>query len=95
MTVEGKVQHQIIKEFKKAGFVVYKLKPGPGIPVGSLDVLALKEGFWAVVECKAYPNSPWRPLQEKTFEKLSDWSWGRVVHSENVDSVCEEIKALA
>jgi Holliday junction resolvase len=95
MHVEKKVQDKIIKAFRAAGFYVIKTKPGPGVPVGMLDVLALKEGCWAVVECKAYPDSPWRPLQEKTFKKFEDWSWARVAHSENVDEVCEAIKALA
>jgi Holliday junction resolvase len=93
--LEKKVQDKIIKTFRRNGFYVMKLRPGPGIPKGMCDVLALKEGFWGVVECKAYPDSDWQTLQEPTFKKLSDWSWGRVAHSENVEEVCREIDALA
>lgn len=93
--MEKKVQDKIIKTAKASGFYVLKLKPGPGVPKGMLDVLILKEGFWGVIECKAYPNSEWQALQEYTFDKFAAWSWARVADSTNVDSVCEEIKALA
>lgn len=93
--MEKRVQDKIIKAFKRNGFYVMKLRPGPGIPKGMLDVLALKEGFWGVVECKAYEKSEWKVLQEYTFNKFSDWSWARVAHSDNVDEICEEIDNLA
>jgi Holliday junction resolvase len=93
--VEKKVQDKIIKTAKEAGFYVLKTRPGPGVPKGMLDILLLKGNFWGVIECKAYPDSKWQTLQKHTFDKFSAWSWARVAHCENVDDVCEEIKALA
>lgn len=93
--MEKKVQDKIVKAARQAGFYVMKLRPGPGIPKGMLDVLILKEGFWGVIECKAVPKSKWQPLQPETFAKFEQWSWARVAHSENVNEICEEIKAIA
>lgn len=93
--MEKKVQTKVIKTLKRCGFYVIKTRPGPGTPKGCLDIVFMKEGFWGSIECKAYEDSDWQPLQPETFAKFSEWSWARVAHSGNVDEVCAEIELLA
>lgn len=94
MSVEAKVQSQLIKYLRSKGAYVIKTKPGPGTPVGCPDVIALYEGFWSAFECKAYANSPFQPLQKETISKLEDWSFAKVVHSDNVDDIIDELDRM-
>lgn len=92
--MESKIQQKLIKYLKGKGCYVIKTKPGPGTPVGCPDVIALYEGFWAAFEVKAGPNSPFQPLQEKTISKMADWSFAKVVHSENYNEVIAELEMI-
>lgn len=92
--MESKLQSKFIKYLKSNGCYVIKTTPGPGVPVGCLDVFFVKEGFWGVVEVKAYKGAPFRPLQKETFVKLNDWSWARILYPENYDSVIAELDII-
>lgn len=92
--MESKVQKRLIQFLKSRGCYVIKTKPGPGVPVGCPDVIALYEGFWAAFECKADEDSPFQPGQEATLAKLESWSVAKVVHSQNIDEVIEDLKKI-
>lgn len=72
--MESKLQSNIIKWLKSKGAYVIKTKPGPGVPVGCPDILALYEGAWLALECKAAEKAKWQPGQQATLERLSEWS---------------------
>lgn len=92
--MEARVQQKLIKFLKEQGCYVIKTKPGPGTPVGCPDVIALHEGAWFAFEVKAHSNSPWRPLQKPTLEKLANWGFAYAVYSENVDDVIKMLKRM-
>lgn len=92
--MEAKVQKRLVKYLRDQGCYVLKTRPGPGIPVGCPDVIALHEGAWFAFECKAYKNSPYRPGQEATIKRLSKWSFVWVVYSENIDDVISELDQI-
>lgn len=66
----------------------------PGIPKGCPDVIALHEGAWFAFECKAYENSKFQPLQKETIEKLAQWGFAWVVHSDNYDEIVSELESM-
>lgn len=92
--MEKKVQTQLIKYLKKKGCYVIKTKPGPGVPVGCPDVIALFEGWWGAFECKASAKAAFQPLQEATLEKLDNWSMAFVVHPDNIDDVISQLEKV-
>lgn len=71
MTTEQKLQAKIIKWLKERGAYVIKTRPGPGVPVGCLDVIALHNWKWAAIEVKASAKAPYRLGQEATIKHLS------------------------
>lgn len=91
---ESAVQSDLIKFLKKRGCYVIKTKSGMGTPVGCPDVLALLEGMWLVFEIKANEKSSFQPLQKETIEKLDTWSYGRVVHSGNLQAIKAELEMI-
>ena len=92
--MEAKTQSKLIKWLKAHGYFVIKTKPGPGVPVGTPDVFAVKEGFWAAFEVKASRNAPFQPLQKRTVEKLNKWSYAKVVYPQNLDEILEELERM-
>lgn len=94
MAAEARVQEKLVQYLKRKGCYVIKTKPGPGVPVGCPDVVALYEGFWAAFEVKARANAPFQPLQRETLALLDEWSYARVVFPENFDRVISELEAI-
>lgn len=92
--MEKKVQTRLIKYLRSKGCYVIKTKPGPGVPVGCPDVIFFKEGFWGCAEVKATEKSAYQPLQKETIAKLSQWSWCKVIHSNNVEKVLDELDSI-
>lgn len=92
--MERKTQEKLIRYLKRKGCYVVKTKPGMGTPVGCPDVFAFLEGFWAAFEVKAGPKSPYKPLQKETLLLLGEWSFVRVVHSENLEEVIAELETI-
>jgi hypothetical protein len=74
ITVEGKLQSEIIKWLKSKGAYVIKCKSGPGTPVGCPDIIFLYEGAWGAIEVKASKVSKFRPGQKPTLARLGAWS---------------------
>lgn len=89
--MESKLQSEIIKWLKSKGCYVIKLQSGPGVPQGSPDILALKEGAWLAVEVKASRRSKYQPLQKERLEKLDGWSWAKAVFPENWVEIKSEL----
>lgn len=94
MATEARTQEKLIRYLKKKGCYVLKPKPGPGVPVGCPDVLALFEGFWAAFEVKATPHSKLQPLQVETLLKFEEWSFARIVTPSNIDDVVAELETI-
>lgn len=92
--MESQVQKRLVKFLKSKGCYVIKTKPGPGTPVGCPDVIALHEGAWFAFEVKAYANSKFQPLQKETIDRLSEWSFAYVVHSENIEAIISDLKRM-
>ena len=92
--MERKVQSKLVKYLKSKGCYVIKTRPGPGVPVGCPDVIALHEGAWFAFEVKADEDSEFQPLQEKTIEKLDSWGLAFIIHSDNYDEIIEELDYL-
>lgn len=92
--MEAKTQSKLIKWLKDHGYFVIKTKPGPGVPVGTPDVFAVKEGFWCAFEVKASRNAPFQPLQKRKLEKLDAWSFAKVVYPQNYDKIIAELEAM-
>jgi Holliday junction resolvase len=89
---ESKLQAEVIKYLKHKGCYVIKTQPGMGTPTGCPDIIALIEGAWIAIEVKAECNSPFQPLQKETIEKLSQWSYAKVVHSKNWPEIKKELE---
>lgn len=74
VTIEGKLQAQIIKWLKSKGAYVIKTRPGPGTPTGCPDIIFLLEGAWGAIEVKASKTAKFQPGQPQTIARLADWS---------------------
>lgn len=92
--MEKKVQNRLIKFLRSKGCFVMKITVVPGIPTGTPDVWFFKEGFWGCAEIKGNEKSKFQPLQKETIEKLSQWSWCKVVHSNNVENILDELDSI-
>lgn len=79
MTIESKLQAEIIRWLKVKGCYVLRLKAGPNYPAGCPDIIFLYEGFWGAIEVKASPKSKYQALQKETLEQLNEWSWAKRV----------------
>lgn len=91
---ESKLQTQVIKFLKSKGCYVIKTQPGAGIPVGCPDIIALFEGCWLAIECKADAKSSYQPLQEETLEKLDEWSYAKMICPQNWSIIKQELEAF-
>lgn len=94
MSVESKLQSNIRQYLKNKGCYVLVIRAQPGIPDGCPDIIFVLEGFWAAIEVKASPKSPYKPLQEETLERLNDWSWAKRVDPTNWPEVKLELERM-
>lgn len=95
ITVEGKLQSEIIKWLKSKGAYVIKCKSGPGVPVGCPDIIFLFEGAWGSIEVKAGKTSKFQPGQRATIARLSNWSpFVYVAIPENWPTIKSELTTL-
>lgn len=92
--MEKKVQNRLIKFLRSKGCFVMKITVVPGIPTGTPDVWAFKEGWWGAFECKATEKSEFQPLQKERIEKFAEWSTGMVVHSGNIEEVISQLEKM-
>lgn len=94
MTVEGKLQSEIVKFLRSKGCYVIKTRPGPGVPKGCPDVLFMLEGFWGGIEVKKSEKASYQALQAETVHKMDKWSWARCVYPENWAKIKEELERI-
>jgi len=91
---ESQLQAQVIKYLKHKGCYVIKTSPGAGTPAGCPDIIALLEGCWMAIECKASSRSKYQPLQRETLDKLDQWGWAKTVHPQNWGEIKEELEVF-
>lgn len=89
--LENQFQAKLIKELHARfnSCVVMKLDSGyiQGIP----DLIILRNGKWATLECKRSSTAPFRPNQETYNEKLNGMSFSRVIFPENKEAILDEL----
>jgi len=83
MAVEQRLQSKIIAWLKANGCYVIKTSAIPGVPVGCPDVIALKDGYYIVLEIKASQNALKQPLQQYTIDLLAKKGFAYFVYPEN------------
>ncbi len=91
---EAALQTKIIKYLKDKNCYVIKTKPGPGVPMGCPDIIALSGGLWIAIEVKANANSKFQALQKDTIYELNNWSWAKIVHNDNWLEVKAELEMM-
>jgi hypothetical protein len=89
---ESRFQSKVKNWLKEQGCEVFVITIVPGIPTGTLDIVALaKTGRWATLECKDNKDSPFRPLQKLTIERQNRKGYSRAVYPENWELVKREL----
>jgi Holliday junction resolvase len=92
--MEAKLQSKIIRWLKDQGFYVIKTRPGPGMPVGCPDIIALYDNRWLAIEVKADIKSSFRVGQLQTLQHLKqDNRFVYVANPENWPGIRDEILA--
>lgn len=94
MSVESTLQTNIRKYLKSKGCYVLVIKPQPGIPDGTPDIIFMLEGFWGAIEVKTDELSKYQPLQKEILEVFDAWSWARRVDPSNWPSVMQELEHM-
>jgi Holliday junction resolvase len=92
--MEAKLQSKIIGWLKAQGFYVLKTRPGPGMPVGCPDIIALYNDKWLAIEVKAAVNAKFRVGQLQTLQYLKrDNRFVYVANPQNWPGIRDEIVA--
>lgn len=94
MTIEARLQGNIIRWLKSKGAYVIKTKPGPGIPTGCPDIIFLFEGVWGAIEVKSSKTAKFQPGQKPTLKRLDLWNpFVYVAYPENWPKIKAELVA--
>lgn len=91
---ESTLQSNIRKYLKSKGCFVLVIKPQPGIPDGTPDIIFMLEGFWGAIEVKNSPKAKYQPLQLETLTMFNEWSWARRVDPVNWPEVRAELESV-
>lgn len=91
---EGVFQDLVVKDLKSMGLAVIKCQAGPGVPTGFPDILALGEGIYFALECKASARAKKQPRQDYWIDKLNEWSYAAFIYPTNWEKVKAEIKYM-
>lgn len=94
MSIEAKLQSDILKFLRHKKCYAIKTRPGVGVPTGCPDIIFMLEGFWGAIEVKASPGSSYQPLQHETLLKFNDWSWARRVDPANWPDIKTELEEI-
>lgn len=95
--IEQTLQAKVIRYLKSKGCFVMKVQASPGVPRGTADVFACKEGFYLFLEIKASRNSKHQPGQDAFIAKMAEWSYARFVwggKDSNWPAVKAELEAI-
>lgn len=95
MATESRLQTKIISFLKANGYYVIKTSAIPGVPVGCPDIIALKNGYYIVLEVKASQNAPKQPLQQFTIDLLANGGYAKFVYPENWDIIQAELEIIS
>lgn len=94
MSAESRLQGEIRKFLRSMGCFVMVIKPQPGIPDGTPDIIFMKEGFWGAIEVKKDRTSPYQPLQKEYLEKFNQWSWAKRIDPSNWTEIQIELEMM-
>lgn len=92
--IEKKLQNTIISYLHDKGCYVIKHSPGGGTPAGCPDISFYKLNFYGFIEVKAREKSSFQPLQQRTLDKLDEWSWAKSVWPENWEYIKAELEKI-
>lgn len=95
MAIESRLQSKIITWLKANGFYVIKTSAIPGVPVGCPDIIALKNGYYVVLEVKASQNAPKQPLQQFTIDLLGNGGFAYFVWPENWPEIQVRLETIS
>lgn len=92
MSKESEFQKDVINDIKNRfpGSIILKNDPNyiQGIP----DLLILKDGKWAALECKRNKNSKHQPNQDYYVGMLNEMSYASFIYPENKEEVLDELQ---
>jgi len=91
---ESTFQSKIVRWLKSKGCFVITITVGPGVPIGTPDIVFFKEGFYGFIEVKPHKKAKFQPLQKETVAKLNDWSWAIVAYPEDWAETQKELASL-
>lgn len=94
MVREADFQKKVVQWLKKKGCVVLKYEQNATTRAGVSDLFFCKEGFYGFIETKKSKTAKLRPGQKEFIEKMSDWSYGRIVFPENFEEIKKELEKL-
>lgn len=90
--LESRYQSLLIKRLQQMFPGIVILKNDSDYLQGFPDLTLLWQRYWAVLEVKADPRSPFEPNQEWYIQELDTMSFASVIHPENEEEVLHELK---
>lgn len=94
MAKESDFQAKVIKWLRSKGCIVYKMQQNATTRIATPDILALKEGLWLAIECKASKRSKFQPGQKEMVAKLNEWSYAYIAWPENWPEIQKELSVI-
>jgi len=93
MKLERDFQPQVIKAVKERLPGARVLKNDANYLQGYPDLSVLKNGRYALLECKRSENEPHQPNQDHYIEEANrDGGYGAFVHPKNLEEVLDELE---
>lgn len=88
---ESAFQSDLLRWLRLKGCFVIKLQAGPGVPIGTPDILFAHNGFYGFIEVKLNKRSRLQPGQKEMVKKLNDMSYAKIVYPENFSELEEDL----
>lgn len=92
--LESEFQGELIKKLKSIFQGCEILKNDANYKQGFPDLIILVGSQWAVLECKAEEDAPYRPNQEWYLEKCGRMSFSATIFPENEYEVINALMAF-
>lgn len=92
MVKENKFQREVIMDIKEKYPDAIILKNDPNYIQGIPDLLILKDGKWAALECKRDKKSKHQPNQDYYVGVLNEMSFASFIYPENKEEVLDELQ---
>lgn len=92
--LEKNLQHNIIRWLKDQGAIVYKMQAGPGVPLGTPDIVFLFHEKYGTIEAKKDQHAKFQFGQEIMLTRLQAWNdFTYVVYPDNWTLVQHDLQA--